>query len=335
MHSVRRLTLAVLLVWLCGCPPAGGPSDASPAVSPSPTPLGERFVPNGYNGMSWLTPKAEVQRVVHNLTKPEGAQSNVLVREHELNGRPAREAYFFNDDDLLVEVELRVAPKLTPEESAELAMWFDSRFGPHGISRSDESRYQFVWSGADTEVYFTYDLTAAVPEAPHVNFTYRNPEAGTQTGPTPAEQFAADALKALSDGWNVVEVIGGKTRFVLLLGKSGDRRKLMLELDPESGHTIGYKRETPYSTGVIGSAQRDAERHLTVRLATVGGPIAVIERDGLLYAIFEDGSYVALKPGAKNIFQEAAGSLPPFLDALPLPTLAPMETPETVETAVP
>ena len=129
--------------------------------------------------------------------------------------------------------------------------------------------------------------------------------------------------------------MGGKTRFILIIGQGGERQKLNLELDPKSGHTVGYKRESPYNVGNIGRSQRDAEKGLTVRFATVGGPIAVIPRDGLSYVIFEDGSYVAVKPGAENIFMEAAGSLPPFLDELPLPTLAPVDTPETVETEVP
>ena len=334
MLDARTAGLVTLMALvLSACPPSGG--TATPTPSPPPSPAGERYVPNGYSGISWLAPKAEVQRLVPDLTRPASAKSNVLVRQHTINDRPAAEAYFFNDEDLLVEVELRLKPKLAPEESAALAMWLDARYGPHEITLSNETRYQFVWSGADTEVYFTYDLTDDVPEAPHVNYTFHDPQASSGAGPTPAEQFAADALKAFSEGWSVLDIVAGKTRFVLIIGQGGDRQKLMLDLDPKTSHTIGYKREAPYSAGAIGRIQRETEKALTVRLATVGGPIAVILRDSLAYVIFEDGSYVALEPGAEKVFKEAAGSLPPFLDELPLPTLAPVDTPETVETDVP
>lgn len=335
-HARTPWLAALALLLAAGCPSTNDDGASSPTPTAPPTATGERYVPNGYNGIGWLTPKSEIERVIKNLTRPANAKSNVLVRNHELNHHPAAEAWFFDDDDQLIEVELRLKPKLTPEQSAELAMWLDSRFGPHEITLSNETRYQFVWSGADTEVYFTYDITNAVPDAPHVAFTFRNPNAASNgTGPTPAEQFAADALKALSEGWNVADVVSGKTRFVLIIAQGGERQKLMLDLDSKTGHTIGYKREPPYSAGTIARAQRDAEKTLSIRLATVGGPIAVIERDGVAYLIFSHGSYIALTPGADNIFKEAAGSLPPFLDELELPTVPPVDTPEVVETAVP
>lgn len=329
MSHLKRIGLILIAVASGACLESANretPSPSSETQVSSPS-QGERIVPEGYQGIDWLTPRSTIATTVAELRAADDGR-NTLYRRHEVRGHAATEIYFFDDENRLIEVELRLKPKLDAATAGELARHYDRLFGPHQVTRADASRYQFVWSGADTEIYFTYDITDAVPEAPIVNFTWRDPSATqTEAEPVASDEFARAALRLMVDGWTLIDVAGGKTRFVMILGLRGSRQKLTLDLDPEHGHVKQFDAGAPYDVGEIGKTKSAAETAIKVRLTTVGGPIAVLQRDGLTYLIFEDGSFVSLEPGSADLLKEAGGSLPDWLDALPLPTLEPIEAP--------
>lgn len=323
-----RLTLTLAAggaIALAGSGCRRGGTHASAGAAHTPTPRPTVKVPEGYHGMSWGTPRARVEQSDPGLA-PSKKDPKILVRDSSANGMTGTEAFFFDANGGLEEVELRFSPKRTPKESAELGLTMDESMGPHEVAAADDNGYQFVWQGTGTEVRLAYDLRDSVPWGPVISWAPASLSSATApTGGSPASTpgtpsvsgnpgpcFVSAIRTARSAGMHLNAVEGGRGRLTLVYETSGTAKEIALTADPKTGKLLGCA--TLPRAASSAPLQFRAETALDEEVAHTepvalkfGGPAAL--RD-VITVQFKDGSWLSLQPGAGDALVARSGNTP-------------------------
>lgn len=272
-----RRSIAAWLLLSAGC---GGNGGGAPGAQPTPPPenlAADAFaVKSGYGDLAWGASRAQVLQSVDG-AKPSAKNPDVLVRETKFEDLwPATEAYFFGEKGL-EEVEIRIAPKRSPQEAASLGMALDRKFrGTHETSLADDQMYQLAWFGEDTDVRLTYDLRESATWGPVVTYAVRNapratpaPSGGGAVTPAaggpPGRNFANAIRGARKSGLHLTGASAEPGRLTLIYGDATKGFEIIVTSDPKTGALLGYA-ELPRSPRK--GLQRGAEAMLDKELLT-------------------------------------------------------------------
>lgn len=272
---MRRAAIAFLLLapLASSCSPGGA---GAPGAQPTPPPenlAADAFeVASGYGGFAWGTSRAEVMKK-HPDAKPSEKNPDVLVRPSSIADWPATEAYFFGAKGLN-EVEIKIAPKRSPQEAAALGMSLDRQFhGVHETALADDQMYQFAWFGEDTGVRLTYDLRESATWGPVLTYALRSapraPPSPSATSATPVvsgapgKSFGNAIRAARTAGLNLTGASAERGRLTLIYGDATRAVEILLTSDPKTGALLGYA-ELPRSPRK--GLQRGAEAILDTEL---------------------------------------------------------------------
>lgn len=275
-------------------------------------------LPAGYRDFAWGAARDEIA-AKHPDARPGKRDPSVLVRDVTLDGKTATEAFFFDSEKRLVEVEIRYVPKRTPREAAELTRGFDKEFGPHDVPLADENQYQAAWIGDAAEVRLTYDLREQIAFGPVVTWARREGGGGAVPSATPsampsaapaaggaatAGRFAASVKETRAAGLHLVDVESTGGKVVLVYAGPSEAVEIALAADPKSGALVGTAA-LPRAVPAEGAAtQARLEAALDEELAkslpktmTFGGPAGMKE---LVTITFASGRFLSIDPGAKD-----------------------------------
>lgn len=280
-------------------------------------------VGSGFRSLAWGSTRKQVKREYPDVT-PGKKDPSVLVRETTAMGKPVTEAFFFDEGGGLEEVEVAYREKLSPHESAALALSLDGMFGVHATSHADDHRYQFAWIGQDTEVRLTYDLRESITFGPVLGYALRRerpepapPGAASATnvpaGAGAGARFAASIRAARKEGLRLVAAEATASgRLTLVYGDSSRAVEISLAANPKSGELIGSAELPRASAGT--AVQRSAETAIDAELArsdperlVFGGKPGL---EDVLTLEFPNGRYVQLQPGAPSLFVGGSANKP-------------------------
>ena len=318
---MRRATIGLLLAAAsASCGPGGA---GAPGAQPTPAPTNlasDAFqVASGYSGLAWGTSRADVLKK-HPDAKPSEKNPEILVRPSTIADWPATEAYFFGEKGL-EEVEIKIAPKRSPQESAALGMALDRQFrGVHETSLADDGMYQLAWFGEDTDVRLTYDLRESAAWGPVVTYAVRTapratpvPSNGAATpvaSGAPGKNFGNAIRGARKAGLSLTGASAEPGRLTLVYGDATKAREIILTSDPKTGALLGYA-ELPRSPRK--GLQRSAEAVLDSELES--GDVTRLAFGGKagfdhLVTLHFGARHVVLDPKAPNIYAGGSANRP-------------------------
>lgn len=318
-----RLFLSICVA--CGVAACSSPPP-DPAAAPTPVPdfaAKEAAVGSGFRALAWGATSEQVKKEYPDV-EPGKKDPSVLVRETTALGKPVTEAFFFGKTGGLEEVEVAYREKLSPHESAALALELDGMFGVHQTSHADDHRYQFAWIGRDTEVRLTYDLRESVTFGPVLSYAVRReapapsptatPGGGTVVkGGSAGSRFAASVRAARKDGLHLVGAEASAGKLSLIYGDASRAVEISLAANPKTGELLGAA-ELARAPSPGAAVQRSAEAAIDAELASSeprklvsGGKPGL---DDVLTLELENGRYVQLQPGAPNLLVGASRNKP-------------------------